>query len=38
MSFETFALVWPFLGINAVVGGTQLAIWLQDRAYRRRTR
>ena len=38
MSFETFALIWPFL-VAAFVVGTVFAInWFEDRAERRKAR
>ena len=38
MSFETFALIWPFL-VAAFVVATAFAIgWFEDRAERRKAR
>jgi hypothetical protein len=38
MSFETFALIWPFLSVVAVVGATLFFARLQDRAHDRKAR
>jgi hypothetical protein len=38
MSFETFALIWPFVSIVFVVGATLFLARLQDRAHDRKTR
>jgi hypothetical protein len=36
MSFETFALIWPFVSIGLVVGATLFFARLQDRAHDRK--
>ena len=38
MSFETFALIWPFLSITLVVVATIFFTRLQDRARDRKMR
>lgn len=38
MSFETFALIWPFFVAAFVVGGVFLMNWFEDRAERRKAR
>ncbi len=38
MSFETFAVIWPFVVAVLVVGGMWLVQWYEDRAERLRGR
>jgi hypothetical protein len=38
MSFETFALIWPFLSVSLVIAATIFFTRLQDRARDRKAR
>jgi hypothetical protein len=38
MSFETFALIWPFLVATFVVATAFAISWFEDRAERRKAR
>ena len=37
MSFETFALIWPFVGVGIAIAATVFFARLQDRAHDRKT-
>ena len=37
MSFETFALIWPFVSVGLVVAAVLFFARLQDRAHDRKT-
>ena len=36
MTYETLALIWPFLMIGFAIGTVLLVVWFQDRAERRK--
>jgi hypothetical protein len=38
MSFETFALIWPFIAIGSAIGVVFIGIWFEQRAEQRKAR
>ena len=38
MSFETFALVWPFIAVGASIGIVFFAIWFEKRLKQHKAR
>lgn len=38
MSFETFALIWPFIAVGASIGIVFLGIWFEKRPRQHKAR
>lgn len=38
MDFKLFAVVWPMIAVGLIVATAFFAVWLTERAERRRTR
>ena len=38
MSFETFAFIWPFIGIGGAIGIVFLGIWVEKRLKQHKAR
>ncbi len=38
MEFKVFAVVWPVIAVGLIVASAFFAVWLTERAERRRTR